>query len=190
MEYMGNKEYWNDKFSNRCDNPLSPEQSLVENMIYFNKGTVLDIACGDGRNALFLLNEGFRVTGVDFSNKALERLNMFAKRNSYLINTMQVDLNMPNSLDGVGIFDNIVINHYRLNKQHFENIDKHLTYGGILFICGFGHKHMVNSKIKEEDLIQSSDFENLKNIFELIKYTEYQNDIGFFVTYIFRKRKS
>lgn len=189
MEYMGNKEYWNKKFSIRNDDPLNPEQSLVENIIYFNEGTVLDIACGDGRNALFLLEKGFRVTGVDFSNKALERLNMFAKQSNYSIETIQLDLSTTNSLDGVGVFDNIVINHYRLRKQQFENIDKYLTSGGILFVSGFGYKHNINLKIKEEDLIQPVDFENIKNTFKLIKYTEYQDDRGFFVTYLFRKRK-
>lgn len=189
MEYMGDKEYWDEKFSNRSNNPLNPEQSLVENISYLKKGTVLDIACGDGRNALFLLKEGFKVTGIDFSNKALERLNMFAGRYNYKVNTMQIDLSMENSLDGVGVFDNIIINHYRLSKQQLENIDRHLSDDGILFICGFGEKHKVTSNIKERDLIHSSDFTNMKNTLELIKYDEYQDHRGFFVTYLFRKRK-
>jgi SAM-dependent methyltransferase len=190
MEYMGNKEYWNEKFNNRSDNPLSPEKSLVDNIRYFNKGTVLDIACGDGRNALFLLENGFNVTGIDFISQALERLNMFSKRKGYIVNTMQVDLSIPYSLDNIGVFDNIVINHYRLNKQQLANIEKHLTNNGILFISGFGHKHKVNSKIKKEDLIQPNDFEDIKKSFDLVKYNEIQDERGFFVTYIFRIRKS
>lgn len=190
MEYMGNEEYWDEKFANRSDNPLSPEKSIVDNIEYFKKETVLDIACGDGRNALFLLEKGFRVTGLDFSIKALERLNMFAKRNSYLVNTMQIDLTMPNSLNDIGIYDNILINHYRLNKQQLKDIESHITDGGILFVCGFGYKHKVDSKIRKEDLIQPTDFEDIAKFFELIEYTENQDDRGFFVTYIFRKRKN
>jgi len=34
MEYMGNKEYWGDKFSSRSNNLLPPEKSLVENLCY------------------------------------------------------------------------------------------------------------------------------------------------------------
>lgn len=60
MEYMGDKVYWNEKFSVRGDKPLSPERVVVENIKYFKRGTVLDVACGDGRNALLLLEEGFR----------------------------------------------------------------------------------------------------------------------------------
>jgi tellurite methyltransferase len=190
MKYMGNKEYWDDKFANRSDNPLSPEISIVENIAYFKKDTILDIACGDGRNTLFLFENGFNVTGVDFSSKALERLEMFAKRNNYSVNTMQIDLSIPNSLNDIGIFDNVLINHYRLNKEQLEEIQSHITHDGVLFICGFGYKHQVDSKIRKEDLIQPSDFENIKKSFELIRYIENQDERGFFVTYIFRKKKS
>lgn len=71
MEYMGDKTYWDSKFEIRGDNLLSPEKALVNNIGYLKRGTVLDVACGDGRNALYLLQKGFDVTGVDFSNKAL-----------------------------------------------------------------------------------------------------------------------
>ncbi|MEG0775398.1 methyltransferase domain-containing protein [Clostridium sp.] len=189
MEYMGNKKYWEDKFASKNENPLSPEQTIVENIAYFKKGDILDIACGDGRNSLFLLEKGFRVTGVDFSSNALHRLKLFAKRNNYLVNTLQIDLSTPNSLKEIGIFDNIVINHYRLNKEQLKEIKGHILDEGILFINGFGYKHQVDSKIREEDLFQSSDFEDMKNSFELIKYIENEDERGFFVTYIFRKRK-
>lgn len=189
MEYMGNKEFWDDKFAGRSNNPLSAEKSLVENVTYLKKGTVLDIACGDGRNALFLLKNGFSVTGVDFSSKALERLKMFAQRKSYIVKTVQTDLSTPESLKNIGVFDNIVINHYRLSKVQLEELKGHIAKGGILFICGFGDKHKVDSKIRKDDLIQPSDFEDIKNSFELIKYTEDEDNRGSFVTYIFRKKK-
>lgn len=190
MEYMGNEEYWDEKFANRSDNPLSAEESVIENIEYFKTGTVLDMACGDGRNTLYLLERGFSVTGVDFSGKALERLKTFAKRKGYPVNTMQIDLSAEDSLSGLGIFDNILINHYRLDKQRLKEVESHIADCGILFISGFGHKHKADSRIKEEDFIQPADFEEMEEAFELIKYTENQDDRGFFVTYIFRKRNS
>lgn len=190
MEYMGNKKYWDEKFANRGDKPLSAEKSVVENIRYFRNGSVLDIACGDGRNALFFIENGFEVTGVDFSTKALARLQMFAKINNYSVNTKQIDLSIANSLKNIGIFDNILIDHYRLNKEQLADIKNHIIDGGILFICGFGEKHKVDSKIRKEDLIQPTDLEDINKLFDLIKYIENQDDRGFFVTYIFRKRKS
>lgn len=32
MQYMGDKEYWDEKFANRNDNQLNPEKSIVENI--------------------------------------------------------------------------------------------------------------------------------------------------------------
>lgn len=189
MEYMGNKEFWDEKFVSRGANPLSPENILVQSIRYFKKGTVLDIACGDGRNALFLIENGFKVTGVDFSSKALQRLNMFAERNSYTVNTIQIDLTIQNALNHMGIFDNILINHYRLSKQQLKEIQSHITEEGILFVSGFGYKHKADSKIRKEDLIQPTDFEDILKFFQLIEYNENQDERGFFVTYIFRKRK-
>ena len=34
---------------------------------------VLDCGCADGRNSEYLINEGFEVTGVDFSQTVIER---------------------------------------------------------------------------------------------------------------------
>lgn len=187
MGYMGNKKYWDDKFDSRTDKPLSPEKSLVENITYLKKGSVLDMACGDGRNTLFLLEKGFEVTGIDFSDKALERIKKFAHLNNYSVNTIQIDLDTPDSLKEVGIFDNIVINHYRLNRKQLEHIKDHITDNGILFINGFGSQHKVDSKIKKEDLIQPDDFDSINYHFELIKYSETQDERGFFVTYVFRR---
>jgi SAM-dependent methyltransferase len=41
-------------------------------------GRALDLACGDGRNAIWLARHGWRVTGVDFSSVALDRARQLA----------------------------------------------------------------------------------------------------------------
>ncbi len=189
MEYMGNEKYWDKKFEIRSDAPLDPEKSLEDNITWFKQGSVLDVACGDGRNTLLLLEKGFEVTGIDFSVKALERLNRFAERKNYRITTKQVDLAKDNALNDIGVFDNVVVNHYRLNKDQVKCMDKHISDGGILFVCGFGHKHKVDFKIRKEDLIQSRDFDVLKEFFDLITYNESEDERGFFVTYIFKKNR-
>lgn len=90
----------------------------------------------------------------------------------------------------IGIFDNILINHYKLSKEQLADIENHITDEGVLFICSFGYKHKVDYKVKKEDLIQETDFQDIKKSFQLIKYIENQDNRGFFVTYIFRKKKT
>ncbi|RDY28211.1 methyltransferase domain-containing protein [Romboutsia weinsteinii] len=188
MNFIGDRDYWNNKYENRDDTLFAPEISLVENIQYLKKGSVLDIACGDGRNALYLIGKGFDVTGIDFSEEALARLYKFADKNNCLINLKQVDLNNTNALKDIGIFDNIIINHYKMNKEGLVDLKNHISKNGILFICGFGEIHKVDIKIKETDLIQSDDFDNITDSFDLINYIKKESSRGYLVTYIYRKK--
>ncbi len=52
-------------------NKITPSQFLVDNIDILPKGRVLDVAMGNGRNALYLAQSGFQVTGIDISNKAI-----------------------------------------------------------------------------------------------------------------------
>lgn len=189
MDYIGDVEYWDEKFVSGGNRLLDPEKSLVDNIGYFKKGTLLDVACGDGRNSIFLIERGFQVTGIDFSSKALIKLDTFAKKNNYKVNLKQVDLSKSDSLDDIDLFDNIVINHYRLNKKALSNIKNHIKEDGILFICGFGEKHKIDTKIRKEDLIQYTDLEDVNKSFKLINYIENLDERGFIVTYIFKKNR-
>lgn len=50
-----------------------PNRFVVDHAGDLPPGRVVDLACGPGRNALYLAARGHRVTGVDFSATALER---------------------------------------------------------------------------------------------------------------------
>ncbi|NKF06854.1 class I SAM-dependent methyltransferase [Clostridium gasigenes] len=190
MDYMGNKDYWDEKFYRRGKDLFSPEKILVESIGCFKAGTVLDVACGDGRNTIFLLENDFKVTAIDFSEKALERLNKFSILHGHSVIVKQVDLSIKDALKDIGVFDNIVINHYRLSKEILNVIYRNINRGGILFINGFGANHKVDDKITKDDLIYENDFDEIKDYFELVNHIESTNGIGVFSTYIFRKNNN
>ena len=50
-----------------------PNQFLVAEVEGMAPGRALDLACGEGRNALWLAEQGWAVTGVDFSQVALAK---------------------------------------------------------------------------------------------------------------------
>lgn len=50
-----------------------PNRFLVERAAGLAPGRALDLACGEGRNALWLAELGWRVTGVDFSKVGIEK---------------------------------------------------------------------------------------------------------------------
>ena len=69
-------------------------------------GEVLCLAEGEGRNAVFLARQGYRVTAVDQSQVGLEKALELAKKNKVAITTIQADL--ANYDVGVNQWDGIV----------------------------------------------------------------------------------
>ena len=55
-----------------------PNRFLVQEVRGLSPGRALDLACGEGRNAVWLAQQGWRVTGVDFSEVGLERARRLA----------------------------------------------------------------------------------------------------------------
>lgn len=173
MEYMGNRNFWEQKFLSRSDSQLPPEALLIEDAAFFKeKGSVLDLACGDGRNALFLAGNGFEVTAVDFSEAALNRLKRFAEKEKLTVYTQQIDLCCEENFDSLGNFDMIVCNHYRLLYKTAMQLKKHLTKNGILWINGFAECPQDNPAIRQSDLIVKEDY--LQIGYQLEDEKEYQ----------------
>jgi SAM-dependent methyltransferase len=50
-----------------------PDPTLVDEIGSLRPGRALDLGAGDGRNAIWLAERGWKVTAVDFSQVALER---------------------------------------------------------------------------------------------------------------------
>lgn len=55
-------------------------QFVVAELTGLAPGTALDMACGEGRNAIWLANQGWTVTGADFSGVALDKARELAGR--------------------------------------------------------------------------------------------------------------
>ena len=70
----------------RARNPQTtgtpPARFLLEQEHLLPKGRVLDVACGSGRNALYLAAQGFLVEGVDCDEQALTAVSAEAKQRS------------------------------------------------------------------------------------------------------------
>lgn len=186
--YMGEKLFWENKFLNRKNELMDPDEFLINKVDYLKKGSVLDIACGDGRNSIFLSENGFKVTGVDFSNEALKRLLVFSKERSQIIKIKKLDVSQNNFLDALEIFDNIIINHYKIPLNQLLKLHYKLKKNGILYICGFGEKNKINNGLRKEDLLLKSDINKILDYYDLISFLDKKNDFGYIVQYILKKK--
>lgn len=62
------------------DHPIAPSSFLVENFGLLSKGLALDLAMGEGRNAIYLASRGYDVDGVDVDATAVARARASARR--------------------------------------------------------------------------------------------------------------
>ena len=58
-----------------------PNRFLPPEVADLTPGTALDLACGEGRNAVWLATQGWTVTGVDFSDVGVEKARRLASEN-------------------------------------------------------------------------------------------------------------
>ena len=99
-------------------------------------GSALDLACGEGRNAIWLANQGWSVTGVDFSAVGIEK----ARRTA---GDAVVDWVVADVISYVPdrTFDLVMIVYVHLDaadmKHLFANAARALAPGGTLI--GVGH---------------------------------------------------
>lgn len=91
--------------------PEEPAEFLVKNLALLPKGKVLDVAMGNGRNAVFLARKGFRVEGIDLSRKAIAAALRAAEKAGVRITTRVVDLETDISIEKDS-YDVIVCFHY------------------------------------------------------------------------------
>ncbi len=71
---MFSEAYWNDRYNTA---PAlwsgNPNQHLVAETRDLPPGTALDVACGEGADAIWLSDQGWQVTAIDISTVALDR---------------------------------------------------------------------------------------------------------------------
>ena len=104
-----------------------PNPLLKRHIHLLPKGRALDVATGEGRNAVFLAQKGFEVDAVDISEKGLKKARKLAREKRVEINTFLVDL------DRYQIekerYD-LVANFYFLKRRLIPRIRKGLKKGG------------------------------------------------------------
>lgn len=112
---------------------------------------VLDLACGDGHNGIFLASKGFSVVLADRSEEALSQARLNAQAAGMSIQFWQVNLEQEgvNPLDG-RIFSAVLVFRY-LHRPLIPFISKSLKQGGILIYETFTTEQARFGKPKNPD---------------------------------------
>jgi len=104
-----------------------PNPFLKRHIIYLSKGKALDLATGEGRNAVFLAARGFDVDAVDISEVGLRKARRLARAMGVRINTILADLDTY-SIEK-GHYD-LIANFYFLRRRLIPKIKHGLKKGG------------------------------------------------------------
>ena len=94
--------------------------------------SALDVACGAGRNALWLAAAGFRVDAVDIADVGLGEVHRLAAASGLDVacHCLDLDEGLPAALDG---YDLIIVIRY-LNRSLLPLLPERLRPGGLL-VC-------------------------------------------------------
>ena len=124
-----------------------PNAFLKSQAHLLRKGqTALAIADGEGRNGVFMAEQGLDVLSVDFSPEGQAKARSLAKQRGVTLRVEQADMTQwdwkPNAFDVVaGIFFQFAKPAQR--AAIFAGIKKTLKPGGLLLIQGYGLKQLV-----------------------------------------------
>lgn len=149
-----------------------PSKNLVKILNNINGKKALDVACGAGKNSIYLAKNGFEVDALDISSVALESLNQKIYKNIY---TKQVDL--EEYIPAKNYYDLIVKTNY-LNRKIIPNLIEALKKDGLIFIETY-MDHPTNTKPNSNpDFLLKKDELKIffKNNFEIISYDEFDNE--------------
>jgi tellurite methyltransferase len=108
-----------------------PTILLVEIADKLAPGTAIDLACGTGRNALYLAERGWAVTAVDGSQTAINLVNRRSAARDLQVYTEVADLTAPSFTMPADAFDLVVIAFY-LQRDLFARVKPAVRPGGVV----------------------------------------------------------
>ncbi|MGD0982545.1 MAG: class I SAM-dependent methyltransferase [Acidimicrobiales bacterium] len=87
------RETWDERYATEeLIWKADPNRFLVEELDALPPGRALDLACGEGRNAVWLASKGWRVTGVDFSRAGLAKARRLAADSGVGVTWVEADV--------------------------------------------------------------------------------------------------
>jgi len=173
---QADKEKWDRKYRQKPallqDRPAS---KLLQRYAKEASGSVaIDLACGNGRNTLFLAKEGFHVDAVDISEVALSNL----KEKVDGLNVQLIACDLDDFTPEAGRYDLAVMTNYLDRALILRTAE--VLKPGALFIIETYMAHPENEKkdsnpdflLAKEELLAMFD----KGAYEVLAYEEFLNE--------------
>ena len=126
---------WNERYRLRErpaeDFDTAPTPLIVDTAAKLAPGKALDLACGAGRNAIWLAEQGWEVTAVDAAPAAIEILRGRAAERHLKVNAVVADLEQGEFDSGTACWDLIAMCYY-LQRNLFKEARRGVKPGGVV----------------------------------------------------------
>jgi SAM-dependent methyltransferase len=141
------REHWNRKYAEAESLwSTTPNRFLVAEISDLEPGRALDLACGEGRNARWLAERGWTVTGVDFSDVAITRARELAVRDHLAVEFVCADL-LDYEPESEG-FDLVLMFYLQISAIErrivLEKVPAALRAGGTFLLVGHDLTNMTD----------------------------------------------
>jgi tellurite methyltransferase len=170
-----------------------PALLLKNHVGALRKGKALDVAMGEGRNAVFLAQNGFQMEGLDVSSAAIEKAKkLAAEKNAALEAKTQ---NLDFFLMPLMKYDTIVMTYFRPVKRFFSELRRGLVLGGTVAIEAHLVEHYkkhgsTNPMIDYEDCYHPNELLHQLKDFNILFYKEIPDGTSHTVQAIALKSKA
>ena len=175
-----NRAAWNQRYAN-ADLVWSeqPNQTRVGELTPLTPGRALDLGCGEGRNAIWLAERGWRVDAVDFAAAGLAKARRLAAAKQVAVNWVEADLLDYDLAENT--FDLVIMPFLQLPAEDRQTllarVRKAVRPGGTFFYLGHDLKNLEHGHGGPRDPAVLCDAETVvaelvghaKDSFEIIK---------------------
>ena len=168
---LKDKAKWNNKYGGpEYITGKEPVEWLKGNSdMLTGSGSALDIASGEGRNAIFLAEKGYKTLAVDISANGLKKAHALADEKGVAIETCLADLDSweieQNAYDLILCFN-------FLDRRIFPAIKNALKSGGLIFYETFTVDYLKHSSFKREWVLEHNELLDAFSELRILRYRE------------------
>ena len=203
------KEFWNERYAKEeFAYGEMPNEYLKAQLEKLNVGKMLFAAEGEGRNAVFAAQKGWKVSAFDISEEGQKKALRLAETRGveidYQVGELQTLDFAPESFDVIAL----IYAHFPadIKSMYHKTLDKYLKKGGIVIFEAFSKNNLEyvakNPKIGgPKDLAMLFDVEEIKADFEGYEILEleekevelseglFHNGVGSVIRFVGRKKE-
>jgi SAM-dependent methyltransferase len=141
------REDWNARYAQKeLLWTAEPNRLFAAEVTGLDPGRALDVACGEGRNAVWLAERGWRVTAVDFSDVALGKGARLAESRGVEVDWVVADVLEYEPRREA--FDLVLVLYLQLPRDELLRALRHagdaVAPGGTLFVLGHDTTNLVD----------------------------------------------